>query len=281
MTTAACDPNDDANSQNYVAVSGGVQDTDSGTDMTTNDAQVAVAASLPDAWTGHLTSRSPSARMGGSSSSAHRSARTTTSLSGRCASGVGLRRQRAGSRQLDRATRRGGRPPACSRRQGRGFLCGASGSRFEQRCTAARMGGATHGDRNRDRGHARGFRIEQLLGRGAMGAVYLAEDVHLRRKAALKVLAPSSPSDERFRQRFLLESQLAASLEHPHIVPIYAAGEEERRALPRDEVRRGLRPSGAYRRDRPGRRRAARSGCWRQVADALDARTGSGSCTAT
>ena len=72
-----------------------------------------------------------------------------------------------------------------------------------------------------------GFRVERALGRGAMGAVYLAEDVHLRRKIALKVLAPELANDERFRRRFLLESQLAASLEHPHIVPIYGAGEVE------------------------------------------------------
>ena len=74
-----------------------------------------------------------------------------------------------------------------------------------------------------------GFRVERLLGRGAMGAVYLAEDVHLQRKAAIKVLASELADDERFRRRFLLESQLAASLEHPHIVPIYAAGEEDDR----------------------------------------------------
>jgi ABC-type oligopeptide transport system substrate-binding subunit/class 3 adenylate cyclase len=72
-----------------------------------------------------------------------------------------------------------------------------------------------------------GFRIERLLGRGSMGAVYLTEDTHLRRKVALKVLAPELVRDERFRGRFLLESQLAASLEHPHIVPIYGAGEAE------------------------------------------------------
>ena len=71
-----------------------------------------------------------------------------------------------------------------------------------------------------------GFRVERLLGRGAMGAVYLAEDVHLRRKAAIKVIARELADDDRFRRRFLLECQLAASLEHPHIVPIYAAGEE-------------------------------------------------------
>ena len=72
-----------------------------------------------------------------------------------------------------------------------------------------------------------GFRVERLLGRGAMGAVYLAEDVHLRRKVAVKVLAGELADDDRFRRRFLLESQLAASLDHPHIVPIYAAGEAE------------------------------------------------------
>jgi len=72
-----------------------------------------------------------------------------------------------------------------------------------------------------------GFRVERLLGRGGMGAVYLAEDVHLRRKVAIKVLAREVAGDERFRRRFLVESQLAASLEHPHIVPIYAAGDED------------------------------------------------------
>src|SRR6476469_5161545 len=72
-----------------------------------------------------------------------------------------------------------------------------------------------------------GYRIERLLGRGAMGAVYLGEDVHLHRKVAVKVLAPELAADERFRKRFLTESQLAASLDHPNIVPIYAAGEED------------------------------------------------------
>jgi serine/threonine-protein kinase len=72
-----------------------------------------------------------------------------------------------------------------------------------------------------------GFRIQRSLGHGAMGAVYLAEDAHLLRKVAIKVLARQLAEDERFRRRFLLESQLAAGLEHPHIVPIYAAGEED------------------------------------------------------
>lgn len=47
IATVACDPNDATNSQSYVAISGGVQDTDSGTDMTANDNQLAIAASFP------------------------------------------------------------------------------------------------------------------------------------------------------------------------------------------------------------------------------------------
>ena len=70
-----------------------------------------------------------------------------------------------------------------------------------------------------------GFKLEELLGRGGMGAVYRAEDLRLGRKVALKLLAPELAENERFRERFLRESQLAASLDHPHIVPIYAAGE--------------------------------------------------------
>ena len=69
-----------------------------------------------------------------------------------------------------------------------------------------------------------GFRIERLLGSGAMGAVYLSEDVHLKRKVAVKVLASELAADERFRKRFLVESQLAASLDYPNILPIYGAG---------------------------------------------------------
>ena len=72
-----------------------------------------------------------------------------------------------------------------------------------------------------------GFRLEQLLGRGGMGAVYRAEDVRLGRKVALKLLIPELAENERFRERFLRESQTAASLDHPHIVPIYAAGEAD------------------------------------------------------
>src|SRR5262245_11735907 len=71
------------------------------------------------------------------------------------------------------------------------------------------------------------YRIEAVLGRGGMGVVYLAQDLGLRRKVALKLLAPELAEDERFRERFLRESELAASIDHPNVIPIYAAGESE------------------------------------------------------
>jgi serine/threonine protein kinase len=70
-----------------------------------------------------------------------------------------------------------------------------------------------------------GYRIESLIGRGGMGVVYLAEDLSLKRKVALKVLAPELARDEKFRERFVRESQLAASLDHPNIIPIFEARE--------------------------------------------------------
>jgi DNA-binding SARP family transcriptional activator/Tol biopolymer transport system component/predicted Ser/Thr protein kinase len=70
-----------------------------------------------------------------------------------------------------------------------------------------------------------GYRIESVLGRGGMSVVYLAEHLGLQRKVALKVLAPQLASDDRFRERFVRESRIAASMEHPNIVPIYEAGD--------------------------------------------------------
>jgi serine/threonine-protein kinase len=71
-----------------------------------------------------------------------------------------------------------------------------------------------------------GFRVGSPIGEGAMGSVYLAEDGSGRR-LALKLLSPELARDERFRQRFLRESSVAARLEHPHIVPTVASGEED------------------------------------------------------
>jgi serine/threonine-protein kinase len=72
-----------------------------------------------------------------------------------------------------------------------------------------------------------GYRIEGVIGRGGMSVVYLAEHARLERKVALKVLAPELAGSERFHDRFLRESKLAASLDHPNIVPIYDADEAE------------------------------------------------------
>jgi WD40 repeat protein/tRNA A-37 threonylcarbamoyl transferase component Bud32 len=72
-----------------------------------------------------------------------------------------------------------------------------------------------------------GYRIESLLGWGGMSVVYLAEDLRLKRRVALKLLAADLAEDESFRDRFLRESELAASIDHPNIIPIYEAGATE------------------------------------------------------
>jgi serine/threonine-protein kinase len=70
-----------------------------------------------------------------------------------------------------------------------------------------------------------GYRIEQQIGRGGMGVVYRATHLALERPVALKVIARNLVSQEGFRARFLRESQLAASLDHPAVVPIYDSRE--------------------------------------------------------
>jgi len=72
-----------------------------------------------------------------------------------------------------------------------------------------------------------GFRIVSVLGQGGMGTVYLAEQTSPRRKVVIKLLRPDLSKDATFRQRFVHESEAAASTEHPNIVPIYAAGEAD------------------------------------------------------
>jgi class 3 adenylate cyclase len=70
-----------------------------------------------------------------------------------------------------------------------------------------------------------GYRLVSRLGRGGMGVVYLADDERLGRQVAVKVLAPELAADDEYRRRFLRESRLAATLEHPHVIPIHEAGE--------------------------------------------------------
>jgi ABC-type branched-subunit amino acid transport system substrate-binding protein/DNA-binding beta-propeller fold protein YncE len=71
------------------------------------------------------------------------------------------------------------------------------------------------------------YRVESLVGRGGMGVVYRATDLSLDRPVALKLIAPELAEDERFRGRFLKEARLAAALDHPHVVPIYEAGQSD------------------------------------------------------
>jgi DNA-binding beta-propeller fold protein YncE len=70
-----------------------------------------------------------------------------------------------------------------------------------------------------------GYRIEDVAGRGSMGVVYRATQLALQRPVALKLIATESAHDASFRERFKRESQLAASIDHPNVIPIYEAGE--------------------------------------------------------
>jgi serine/threonine-protein kinase len=67
------------------------------------------------------------------------------------------------------------------------------------------------------------YRIEELVARGGMGLVYRARDLRLDRPVALKVLSPELSEDDAFRTRFVRECRIAASLGHPHVVPVYEA----------------------------------------------------------
>ncbi|MCB9940324.1 MAG: serine/threonine protein kinase [Planctomycetaceae bacterium] len=69
------------------------------------------------------------------------------------------------------------------------------------------------------------YRIEKQLGRGGMGAVYLAEDTELRRRVALKVPFLGKGRDEEVASRFLREARAAATLDHPNICPVHEVGE--------------------------------------------------------
>jgi serine/threonine protein kinase len=71
-----------------------------------------------------------------------------------------------------------------------------------------------------------GYRIDGIVGRGGMGVIYRATESRPARSVALKVVAPELAADEGFRARFLHESQIAASIEHPNVVPVLRVGDE-------------------------------------------------------
>ncbi len=70
-----------------------------------------------------------------------------------------------------------------------------------------------------------GYRLEEQVGAGGMAVVFRARDERLGRMVALKILAPALADDEAFRQRFIRESQAAAAVDDPHIIPVFEAGE--------------------------------------------------------
>jgi serine/threonine protein kinase len=72
-----------------------------------------------------------------------------------------------------------------------------------------------------------GYRLRAVLGRGGMSVVYQAENPRLGSVVALKVLAPELATDDAFRARFLEESRIAASLNHPNVIPIYDMGSHQ------------------------------------------------------
>jgi DNA-binding beta-propeller fold protein YncE/tRNA A-37 threonylcarbamoyl transferase component Bud32 len=120
-----------------------------------------------------------------------------------------------------------------------------------------------------------GYRVEVLVARGGMGVVYRAYDPRLKRRVAVKLLTPELAADARFRERFLSETELAASLEHPNVVPIHDAGEADgqlylvMRYVPGTDLKRLLRELGPLAPER------ALALCG-QIADALDAAHGTG-----
>src|SRR5918997_4901169 len=69
------------------------------------------------------------------------------------------------------------------------------------------------------------YSLQRELGRGGMGVVYLARDVHLDRDVAIKVLPTHLARDRAARERFVREARTAAGLSHPNIVPIHRVGE--------------------------------------------------------
>ncbi|OKK03659.1 serine/threonine protein kinase [Streptomyces sp. CB03234] len=114
------------------------------------------------------------------------------------------------------------------------------------------------------------YRVESEIGRGGMAVVYRARDLRLDRAVALKLLAPELARNDTFRKRFAHESRVAAAIDHPHIVPVFEAGETEgvlyiaMRYVAGQDLRALLDREGPLPPDKAGRIAA-------QVASALDA----------
>jgi Protein kinase domain len=119
-----------------------------------------------------------------------------------------------------------------------------------------------------------GCRIEEVVGTGGMGVIYRATELRLGRPVALKLIADGA-ADPAVRERFEREARVTASIDHPNVIPVYAAGEEDghlylvMRYVPGTDLQALLRREGRLAPDRAARVVA-------QVADALDAAHASG-----
>jgi serine/threonine protein kinase len=71
------------------------------------------------------------------------------------------------------------------------------------------------------------YRVEKQIGLGGMAVVFRAQDERLHRQVALKILSPVLATDEGFRHRFIRESQSAAAVDDPHIIPVFEAGDAD------------------------------------------------------
>src|SRR5687767_1434596 len=80
------------------------------------------------------------------------------------------------------------------------------------------------------------YEVQRLLGKGAMGAVFLAREKALEREVAIKVLPPEGSGEDE-RERFRREARIAARLTHPNIVPLHSFGEAGGPPLLRDGLR--------------------------------------------
>src|SRR5918997_4272770 len=114
------------------------------------------------------------------------------------------------------------------------------------------------------------YRIEGVAGRGGMGVVYRAVQLDLGRPVALKLIAADRAADPGFRERFQREARMAAAIDHPNVVPVHGAGEEDGQLYLVMRYVRGTDLHALIKREGPlAPERAA--GIVAQVASALDA----------
>jgi serine/threonine-protein kinase len=114
------------------------------------------------------------------------------------------------------------------------------------------------------------WRIDRLIGRGGMGVVYRATDRRLNRPVAIKLIADDRAEDQAFRARFEREAQLTASIDHPNVIPVYAAGEIDGQLYLATRFVDGTDLQECLRRDGPLHPQRA-ADVVQQVAEALDA----------